>query len=240
MQRRNWVGGVLFLLIASGCSNNNQLMKKQLETDIRLDRVIQENLTTSARLTELADDVKVLRKRETENNEELVRIKSSLQELKAHCEELSRQGEVKISPPAATRIVVVNKGPAAGDHDAGEQEAYMKAFGLYSTNQFQAAIDAFTRFLAKYPASEYAVNAQYWIGECYYTNRDFTRAIEEFTKVSVRYPHGKKVPDAMLKVGFALISINQQDRAHAVLEALVKEYPQSPASAKARERLGRN
>jgi tol-pal system protein YbgF len=136
--------------------------------------------------------------------------------------------------------VVVNKGAASGDQDAGEQDAYMKAFGLYSTNRFQAAIDAFNLFLAKYPASEYAVNAQYWIGECYYTNREFTRAIEEFTKVAARYPHGKKVPDAMLKVGYSLISIDQRDKARAVLEDLVKRYPQSQASAKARERLSRN
>ena len=235
----NRMWAVLFMLIVSGCSNNNLLMKRQLDMADRLDRLSQENVTNGIRLKELSDEVNDLRKRETANGEELARLKSGVQELKDHNEGVSHQEGANHTPQSATRIVVVNKAAAPGDPDAGEQDAYMKAFGLYSTNRFQEAIDAFSLFLAKYPASDYAVNAQYWIGECYYSIHDFTRAIEEFNKVSGKYPQGKKVPDAMLKVGFALISLNEQDRARAVLEALVKRFPQAPASAKARERLDR-
>jgi tol-pal system protein YbgF len=234
------VGIVLFVLIVSGCSNNNLLMKKQSEMDTRLDLLTQDTVTNGTRLTEMSDELKILRRRDTELSTELALLKTGVQELKSQNEGRARQDEVIAHSPSPARVVVVNKGAAPGDQDAGEQDAYMKAFGLYSTNRFQQAIDAFNLFLAKYPASEYAVNAQYWIGECYYTNRDFARAIEEFTKVSARYPHGKKIPDAMLKVGYSLISIDQRDKARAVLEELVKQYPQSQASAKARERLGRN
>ena len=234
----NRMWAVFFVLIVSGCSNDKLIMKRQVEMDARLDLLTQENVATGARLTEISDELKTLRKRDTEKNEELAQLKTGVQELKAQLEGLSRRGE-ETARDSTTRIVVVNKGAASGAQDGEEQDAYMKAFGLYSTNRFRAAIDAFTRFLVTYPASEYAVNAQYWIGECYYTSREYSRAIEEFTKVSTRYPHGKKVPDAMLKIGFALISLNQQDKAREVLAALVKEYPQSPAALKARERLDR-
>jgi tol-pal system protein YbgF len=135
--------------------------------------------------------------------------------------------------------VVVNKGAAPGDSDSAEQDSYMKAFGLFSSNNYGAAIEAFTVFIKTYPASEYAGNAQYWIGECYYTQHDFKQALEAFNKVIDRYPKGKKVPDALLKVGFSQISLNEPAKARVTLESLIEKYPKSPAAAKARERMKR-
>jgi tetratricopeptide (TPR) repeat protein len=65
----------------------------------------------------------------------------------------------------------------------------------------------------RHPDSEYAGNAQYWIGECYYTQRDYARALEAFNKVIERYPKGQKVPDALLKVGFSLTALTTCARA---------------------------
>jgi tol-pal system protein YbgF len=105
------------------------------------------------------------------------------------------------------------------------------------TNNYGDAIASFESFITAYADSEYAGNAQYWIGECYYTQHDFTKAIEAFTKVVDNYPKGKKVPDAILKVGYSLINLNQPDKARVALEALVEKYPKTPAADKARERL---
>jgi TolA-binding protein len=53
------------------------------------------------------------------------------------------------------------------------------------------------------------------------------------------YPKGSKVPDAMLKIGYSLVSMNEPEKARAALQSLLVKYPKSPAAAKARERLGR-
>ncbi|HEX8961292.1 MAG TPA: tol-pal system protein YbgF [Geobacteraceae bacterium] len=230
-----WLCGGVFCLAASGCSNNEILLKKQMEMDARLEQLIQGNAGTNARLAEMANELKDLQERVKVNSADLEGLKPGYRELKSSLEGISQRGEGK-TQPAPSRIVVVNKG-GAGDRESAEQDAYMKAFGLFSTNDYPGAITAFDAFISAYPGSEYAGNAQYWIGECYYTEHDYTRALDAFTKVVDTYPKGKKVPDAMLKIGFTLISLNRHDKARGALEVLVEKYPKSQAAMKARERL---
>jgi len=54
------------------------------------------------------------------------------------------------------------------------------------------------------------------------------------------YPNGNKVPDAMLKIGYSLVNMNEPEKARTALQALLVKYPKSPAAAKAREKLGRH
>jgi tol-pal system protein YbgF len=93
--------------------------------------------------------------------------------------------------------------------------------------------------MAAYPASEYAANAQYWIGECLYTQKEYQKALSAFNAVLSQYPKGKKVPDAMLKVAFSQLSLNDPASAKATMLKLIETYPKSPAAAKAKERLNR-
>ncbi len=230
-----WLCGVVFCLAASGCSNNDILLKKQTELDARLEQLIQGNAGTNARLAEMANELRELRERVKANSADLEELKPGYRELKSSLDGITQREEGKVQP-APSRIVVVNKGDA-GDRASAEQDAYMRAFGLFSTNNYPGAIAAFNAFISAYPGSEYAGNAQYWIGECYYTEHDYTRALDAFTKVIDTYSKGTKVPDAMLKVGFSLISLNRHDKARVSLEALVEKYPKSQAALKARERL---
>ncbi|MCM2359364.1 MAG: tol-pal system protein YbgF [Geobacteraceae bacterium] len=238
MDPKQWLSAVIFCLAAAGCSNNDILVKKQTEMEARLEQLIQGNAGSNASLAEISNELKELRSQVKANATDLEQLKPGFRELKSAMEAGSHRSEGH-PPPAAARIVVVNKAGAGGEPESAEQDAYMKAFGLFSTNDYGGAIASFDSFIATYPGSEYAGNAQYWIGECHYTQRDYPRALQAFTKVVVSYPNGKKVPDAMLKVGFSLISLNQPEQARTALESLVEKYPKSQAAAKARERLSR-
>jgi TolA-binding protein len=72
------------------------------------------------------------------------------------------------------------------------------------------------------------------------TQRKYSEAITAFNRVITLYPKGSKIPDAMLKIGFSYISMNEPAKAKSALQALVDKYPNSPAAVKARERLNRN
>jgi TolA-binding protein len=48
---------------------------------------------------------------------------------------------------------------------AKEKLYYDAAFDLIKAKDFDKASQAFTAFLRKYPNSQYAGNAQYWLGE---------------------------------------------------------------------------
>ena len=68
-----------------------------------------------------------------------------------------------------------------------------------------AAERGFREFVRRYPHHDYADNAQYWLGECFYDQRAYDKAAPEFRAVVQRWPTGNKAPDAMLKLGFSLL-----------------------------------
>lgn len=230
------VAGAVGLTI-SGCGNTDVILKKQMEMEARLEQLVQGNAAANARLAELSTEVQELQKQVKVDSGDLGELKPAVKELR------DALAAAKSAPAAATnavpRIEVVNKDASPGDKDGGAQNAYMQAFGKFSSNDYPGAIEAFTAFIKNHPNSEYAGNAQYWIGECYYTQRNFPQALEAFNKVLAKYPAGHKVPDAMLKIAFTQISMNEPSKAKVTLQSLIDKYPKSQAAVKARERLGR-
>ena len=99
------------------------------------------------------------------------------------------------------------------------------------------ALEGFRHFLDGNPRHDYADNAQYWIGECYYDLHDYRAAEPEFRKVIERYPDGNKVPDAMLKLGFTLLAEQQEAAGRDVLESLTRAFPKHEAARLAAYRL---
>ncbi|MEJ2202376.1 MAG: tol-pal system protein YbgF, partial [Desulfuromonadaceae bacterium] len=133
-------------------------------------------------------------------------------------------------PPSAT---------ASGDTDAqvgSTTEIYLRAFSDYAAGRFEPAIQGFSSFLRQNAHSEYAGNAQYWLGECYYSQHQFAQAINEFQRTVERYPQGNKTPDALFKMASALHQLGQTGRAEEALQILRSHYPDSPAARKSLEK----
>jgi len=99
------------------------------------------------------------------------------------------------------------------------------------------AIQKLREFVRKSPKSEYADDAQYWIGEAYFANRDYNRAILEFNEVLLRYPKGDKVPAALLRQALAFAELGDKVDARLVLQKLVSEHGDSPEAEKGRQKL---
>ncbi len=242
MRSISWVVVAGLAIAASGCSDYDIILKKQTEMDARLEQLVQGSAAANQRIASLDNEVRELQSKVKTNSAELDSLKLVAPQLKG----LNLQTETV--PPAARdlasspvpRIEVVNRDAVPPDADAGPQEAYMKAFGKFSSNKYNEAIEDFTAFMGRYPSHEYAGNAQYWIGECYYTQRNYPMALEAFNAVVKNYPKGHKVPDAMLKIGYTYFNMNEPAKARSILQKLVDEYPVSPAAAKAKERLGRH
>lgn len=240
MRQNKFFWAVALCLAVSGCSTTDVITKKQMETDSRLEQLVQGNGAVNARLAELTSEMKELRKQVKENSADLEELKPEFREIRKAVESIPPKKETDSLPGAVSRIEVVNKDPSPGNKDSGAQNAYMKAFGLYSANNYPDAVEAFESVIKIYPNSEYAGNAQYWIGECYYTQHNYPGALDAFNKLLAVYPKGSKVPDAMLKIGYTYINMNEPAKMKSALQLLVDKYPNSQAAVKARERLNRN
>jgi tol-pal system protein YbgF len=133
-------------------------------------------------------------------------------------------------PPAGGEMITA--GPKA-------EKLYAGALALYSGRDYQQATAKFAEFVSVYPDHKLAGNAQYWIGECYYSQKRFAEAAEEFGKVEKAYPASHKVPAALLKKGLSLAELKRMPEAQAALQRIVERYGQSEEAAKAKEKLER-
>ena len=85
----------------------------------------------------------------------------------------------------------------------------------------------------------YGANAQYWLGEAYSVSRDYKTALAEFQKVVSQYSGSNKVEGAMLKIGFTYYEMQDWQSAKSALQSVIKKYPSTTVSRKAKERLQR-
>jgi tol-pal system protein YbgF len=122
---------------------------------------------------------------------------------------------------------------AAATPPASPTETYLEAFGDYASGRFEQAITGFETFLDYFPANNYAGNAQFWLGECYFHLEKYDRAVREFQKVVDNYPLSGKAPNALLRMAPALRKLNQFEQARQALQSLQQRYPNSTAAQKA-------
>ncbi len=223
-------------IVATGCASQDVVIQKQAELEARLEYLVQTSNATNARITALSNELKDLNEKMQANSFTPRELKDSGTAPPAAASE-PQQGSPSTVPQVSAKIEVINQDTTTREKSDAISAAYMEAFGLYSANDYAAAIKAFSVFLEKHPDTEYAVNAQYWIGECYYSQSNLSLALDSFRKVVEKYPKGKKVPDALLKTGYTLIAMKETEKGRAVLASLVEKYPNSPAAAKAKERL---
>ena len=127
--------------------------------------------------------------------------------------------------------------PSQPGQGAAVRLAYEEAWKSLERRNYREAIARLNEFLKKHPQSEFADNAQYWIGESYYALKKFDQAILEFDAVRRKYPGGEKVPAALLKQGFAFAELGDKVDARLILQELIARYPQSKEAVKAKEKV---
>ncbi len=120
-----------------------------------------------------------------------------------------------------------------------DQDNYQLAFDLLKNGRYVESAHAFDQFLAIFPSSPLADNAQYWLAETYYVQRQFTTALPTFQAVVDSYPDSSQLPDALLKIGFCNYELQQWDAARVALERVAREFPETTAARLASQRLER-
>ena len=233
---------LLCLSTLTACAGNDLLVQRQNSMESRLDQMMQAQNSTTSSIVELSGQVKELQDQFKKKSAADLSVEPEQAALQSRLEAITiRIGRLEADKPDSRpgRIELVNSGADAQGLDNKIQSAYMNAFGLFSSNNYQAAAEAFEYFIEAYPESEHAANARYWLGECYFASGLFKKSIEVFGKIiNQKYP-GKKTPDAYLKTGLAWYGINEQVEGDKVLRLLLEKFPGTEAAGKANEILAR-
>ena len=243
-----YAGALLCIAVLSGCATTppeqDPVQIKLNDLDMRLARI--ERVVANRSLLDLANQIEAARAdlRSVHNSvdqlsHELGQSRKEQRDLYADLDSRLKKVEARaasapqVGADAAAPAAAAGAEAAAGD----DQSAYQAAFALLKDSDYDKAITAFQQFLAAYPNSEYGDNAQYWLGETYYVNRRFTEALSAFEAVRDKYGQSRKLPDAMLKIGYCDYELKQLDKAKAVLTEVVEKFPDTPAGHLAAARL---
>ena len=143
---------------------------------------------------------------------------------------------------AAGAAAAAAQAPAASSEPgdpAKEKLYYDAAFDLIKAKDFDKASQAFSAFLRKYPNSQYAGNAQYWLGEVNLAKGDLQGAGQAFAKVSQLYPKHAKVPDSLYKLADVERRLGHTDKVKGILQQVVSQYPGTSAAQLAQRDLQR-
>ena len=139
----------------------------------------------------------------------------------------AKQEKVEASP----QIVVIE------DSGAAKNSLYSYAIELNRQRKYTEARGKFQEFIKKYPNDQLAGNAQYWIGETYYSVNDMKNALTSFQDVLKKFPKSNKIPDAMLKIGYVQEKQGKKQEAIATFQNLIKKYPKSKPATLAKQKL---
>jgi len=146
------------------------------------------------------------------------------------------------APGAAAGAGAAAPAPASGGEPADpakEKLYYDAAFDLIKAKDFDKASQAFGAFLRKYPNSQYAGNAQYWLGEVNLAKGDLQGAGQAFAKVSQLYPKHAKVPDSLYKLADVERRLGHTDKVKGILQQVVAQFPGTSAAQLAQRDLQR-
>lgn len=116
---------------------------------------------------------------------------------------------------------------------------YQAAFELLKQGRYDQAAIALQQFMVAFPDSSLSDNAQYWLAETYYVTQNYQQALPEFQTVLDRYPDSRKIPDALLKIGYCNYELKRIDASREALSAVVASYPETTAARLASQRLDR-
>jgi tol-pal system protein YbgF len=189
------------------------------------------------RLESLSEDTAQQR---ADQNLQMRQLESKIETLLARFEDQGAQIQrFRPTPsPAATAAPADTGGapppPGGRSTPAALLDAAQRDF---ARGNYQLAVSGYEEYLETAPESDMADDAQYWIGESYYSLEDFDRAIQEFLKVRDIYPEGNMVAAATLKIGYAFLRKGDCATARRYFETVINEYPDSNEAALARDKL---
>jgi tol-pal system protein YbgF len=184
-----------------------------------------------AKVDQMADEFRFVKESVTDLN-------ARMSKLQAQLVDVSNAIKVLQAPPAPPPAAPPSG--AAGCPPSSEQ-LYQNAYRDYTGGNSDLAMQEFSDFLRCFPTTDYASNAQFYVGMIHYNKGDAKEAIQAFDAVLEKYGDNNKTPDAMLMKGRALLKLSQRTAAAEEFLNLIKRFPNTDMAARAaaeRKNLG--
>ena len=243
--------GVLFLVFLwigvlplSSLSKSTKLILNEIEKLTSAVKQLDNRIDSMEKRIRIINDiVGVLARNNADSNQSQDSIGLSLQFLKEEINELKN----KITQ-LNDRLLMISRKDVADETkekiESGQdalmqspENIYYTSYSDYLKKNYDLAIKGFEQFIRLFPNNGLSDNSLYWIGECYYAQRMYQEAANTFNRLINEYSDGDKIPAAMLKKGFALIEMGNQNEGTAALKELISTFPLSEEASLAQQKI---
>jgi tol-pal system protein YbgF len=212
-------------------------------------------------ISELQNDLRVVRERTQESNARVGTLREELEALRQAM--LARPAPVPAPPPpdpfsagpdpfgpplqapaqppfeAPPAASAPQAAPPVVTSSSSPDRMFRAAWADYTSGQYTLAIIGFEQFVRTFPSSERADEAQLLIGDSYYQMKRFQEAINAYNQVIQHYPAGQQIAAAYYKRGLAESQLGRTGDARASWETVLDRYPNSDVAGLARQGLQR-
>lgn len=243
MNRRTRIPALLALSllgaqgVANAAASNKELESQSAALEARLGALEQR---ASQSLVELQQQIETSR-------QELRTLRGQIEEARHDLDSLQQQQRDLYGDLDRRLLLIENAGgtatpgaaasPTAPDvMFADEASVYGDAFAAMKAGRYEEAVKGFQLYLTKYPKGPRADNSSYWLGEAQYVQQDYTGALKSFQSVNA-FPESRKLPDALLKVGYCQYELKAFKNARATLQRVISTYPDADAATLAQARI---
>ncbi len=200
--------------------DNEQLIKRRVEKDLGKEDAMAAGL---AALSQKVSELEVLVTRQQEHLGLKTPGPKGVQE--------------QVRTPSAQERTAPKRPVIIEEPRSEELNLYDTSMAAFKEGKYEDAMEGFEALLKKYPTSDRADNAQFWIGECYMGIKQYEKAILAYQEVIKKYPKGNKVPSAMLRQAIAFLEIKDETSTRLLLKKIINKYPDSNEAQIAKKKL---
>ena len=125
--------------------------------------------------------------------------------------------------------------PVVANDEAGKlfQSSYMDL----TLGNYDLAVQGFKNYLIRFPDAPNAPEANYYLGESYYSLSRYLEAVADYQTVIKEYSRSRLVPACYLKSGYCYQKLEEGDLAEKAFRELISLFPRSEEAEQARLEL---
>lgn len=180
----------------------------------------------------LSEDFKYVKENVTEVIDRLGKIEQRVVDLNTAI----RTMQAPPPPPSEGAQSPGSPSASAPPPGTSAEGLYKDALRDKSSAKYDLALDEFKNYLRWFGETEFAPNAQYYVGEIYYNQKNFDEALKAFDAV-IALPKNNKTMDARFMKGRAMARLGEKSEAAREFRAVIQASPGSDIARRAQAEL---
>ena len=132
-------------------------------------------------------------------------------------------------------LASVVRSPASDESLDLSPVLYEKAKKYFNSQDYDKAIQEFSRLLDDYPLSSHGVEAHFFIAESYFLKKDFRSSLAEIDRMVTQFPRHELTGFILLRMGQISEFNNQTEEASEIYKTVLKNFSNEDLKKQARK-----